>query len=85
MQRKLLFVFRVYDADNDGRISLEDLRSILKMMVGNYIEDARLDRIATRAFVEVDVDCDGFIDFPEFCKVFQGKDLDDKLHVKFFS
>lgn len=85
LKRKLLFVFKVYDADSDGRISFNDLRSILKMMVGNYIEEVRLDKIATRAFVEVDIDCDGFIDFAEFCRVFNGKDLDDKLRVEFFT
>lgn len=80
-----MFIFKVYDADNDGKISFKDLRSILKMMVGNYIEDARLDKIATRAFIEVDADCDGFIDYLDFCKVLQARDLDEKLHVKFFS
>lgn len=84
LKNKLLFVFKIYDADNDGRISFSDLRSILKMMVGNYIEDVQLDKIATRAFVEVDQDSDGFIEFSEFCQVFAGKDLDDKLRVKFF-
>lgn len=85
LETKLLFVFNVYDADNDGRISFNDLRSILKMMVGDYIEDVQLDKIATRAFVEVDEDGDGFIEFSEFCKVFSVKDLDDKLRVKFFN
>lgn len=85
LRDKLLFVFRIYDADNDGKISFGDLRSILKMMVGNYIEDVQLDKIATRAFVEVDQDSDGFIEFDEFCRVFAGKDLDDKLRVRFFS
>lgn len=82
---KLLFVFKVYDADDDGKISFNDLRSILKMMVGNYIEDVQLDKIATRAFVEVDEDSDGFIEFSEFCKVFSAEDLDDKLRIKFFN
>lgn len=85
LRNKLLFVFKIYDADNDGRVSFGDLRSILKMMVGNYIEDVQLDKIATRAFVEVDQDNDGFIEFSEFCRVFASKDLDDKLRVKFFN
>lgn len=85
LHRKLLFIFKIYDVDNDGRVSFNDLRDILKLMVGNYIEDVQLDKIATRAFVEVDEDCDGFIGFGEFCKVFSGKDLNDKLRVKFFN
>lgn len=84
LSSKLEFIFHIYDVDNDGQISLEDLRSILKMMVGSYIEEVQLDKIASRAFSEVDQDCDGFIDFDEFCQVFSGKDLDDKLRVKFF-
>lgn len=85
LRKKLSFVFRIYDADNDGRISFNDLRSILKMMVGNYIEDVQLDKIATRAFVEVDEDNDGFVEFNEFCRVFSEKGLDEKLRVKFFN
>lgn len=85
LRNKLAFVFRIYDADDDGRISFDDLRSILKMMVGNYIEEIQLDKIATRALVEIDEDNDGFIEFNEFCKVFSGKDLDDKLRVKFLN
>lgn len=85
LRKKLSFVFRIYDADNDGRISFNDLRSILKMMVGNYIEDVQLDKIATRAFVEVDEDNDGFVEFNEFCRVFSEKGLDEKLRVKFLN
>lgn len=84
LRDKLYFVFKIYDVDNDGRISFNDLRSILKLMVGNYIEEVQLDKIATRAFLELDRDNDGFVEFGEFCKVFAGKDLDDKLRVKFF-
>lgn len=81
---KAEFVFRLYDVDDDERISFDDLRCILKMMVGNYIEDVQLNKIASRAFHEMDKNNDGFIDYEEFCKVFSSKDLDDKLRVKFF-
>lgn len=81
---RLLFVFKLYDQDNDGRIGFVDLRSQIKNLIGNCMDETQLDRIALRAFVEVDEDNDGFIDFQEFCKVFEGQDLDNKLRVKFF-
>lgn len=81
---KAEFVFRLYDVDDDERISFDDLRCILKMMVGSYIEDVQLNKIASRAFHEMDKNNDGYIDYEEFCKVFSCKDLDDKLRVKFF-
>lgn len=85
MRKKLSFVFKVYDADNDGRISLNDIKSILKMMVGNFIEDFQLEKIAERVFAELDEDNDGFIEFGDFCKVFSAKDFNNKLRVKFVS
>lgn len=85
LRDKILFIFKIYDADNDGRISFKDLKEILKMMVGNYIEEVRLDKIASRAFAEMDRDKNGYIEFDEFRRVFAGKDLDDKLRVKFFN
>lgn len=83
-REKLLFLFKLYDSDNDGRISFIDLRSLIKTLVGNCMDDIELDKIALRAFVEVDEHSDGFIDFGEFCQVFEGEDLDNKLRVKFF-
>lgn len=78
-----MFIFRVYDADNDGRISFDDVRSVLKMIVGNFIEDYQLDKITDRVFAEMDHNNDGFIEFDDFCRVFSAKDLNNKLRVKF--
>lgn len=75
LRDKLVFLFKIYDVDNDGRISFADLRAILKLMVGSHIGLVQLDKIATRAFVELDRDRDGFIEFNEFSKVFAGKDM----------
>ncbi|UJR30103.1 hypothetical protein I4U23_017644 [Adineta vaga] len=37
--RKIKFIFRMYDVDHDGRLSTEDVREILKMMVGKISDD----------------------------------------------
>lgn len=83
-KRRLEYVFKLYDCDRDGRISFNDLKSLVKTLVGDCMDDSQLDKITLRAFVEVDEDNNSFIDFEEFCKVFDGKDLDDRLAVKFF-
>lgn len=36
----------------------------------------------TRTLREADKDCDGFIDFDEFCDTFSRKDIDESLKVK---
>lgn len=38
-EEKLQFCFEIYDNDGDGRISSDDLTKVLKMMVGNNLND----------------------------------------------
>ena len=39
---KLLFAFQIYDINNDGFISNGELFTVLKMMVGNNLNDVQL-------------------------------------------
>lgn len=82
-KNKLYFMFKIYDVNNDNLIDLEDLVSILKMMVGNYVDDGRVQRIAQRTLREADKNCDGLIDFEEFCSALTRKDIEESLRVKF--
>ena len=82
-KQKLYFMFKIYDVNNDDLIDLEDLVTILKMMVGTYVDEARVRRIAERTLQEADKDCDGFVDFDEFSAAFSKKDIDESLRVKF--
>lgn len=83
-KNKLHFMFKIYDVNNDDLLDISDLVAILKMMVGTYVEDALVQRIAERSLREADKNCDGFIDFEEFCAAFNRKDIDDFLRVKVF-
>lgn len=82
-KQKLHFMFKIYDTNNDDLIDCDDIVAILKMMVGTHVDDARVHRIAKRTLQEADKNCDGYIDFQEFCKAFTRKDLDEALRVKF--
>lgn len=76
-------MFKIYDVNNDDLLDIDDLVAILKMMVGTYVDDARIRRIAERTLREADKDCDGFIDFDEFCASFSRKDFEESLRVDF--
>lgn len=84
-KQKLYFMFKIYDVDNDDRISLEDLKHILKMMVGSYISEMKLIDMAVKTMHQADRNKDGFIDFDEFCTAFLHKDIDESLRVKFIA
>lgn len=82
-KQKLFFMFKIYDVDNDNLISLDDLRRILKMMVGNYISELELSSIAEKTMRFADKNCNGCIDFDEFCTAFLHRDIDETLRVRF--
>ena len=42
---KLKFCFQIYDNDGDGKISQDDLQKVLKMMVGNNLNDQQLHAV----------------------------------------
>lgn len=84
-KQKMYFMFKIYDVDNDDRISLDDLKQILQTMVGKYISEAKLQAIAEKALRKADKNHTGYIEFDEFCAEFLHRDIDDLLRVKFSS
>lgn len=63
---KANFTFRVYDVDDDGYISSNDLRIILRMLVGDHIPSDTLDIIIEKVIHDADTDNDGRISRDEF-------------------
>ena len=70
-EEKLRFAFQIYDINNDGYISNGELFTVLKMMVGNNLNDVQLQQLVDRTIIKADEDFDGKISFEEFKKVSQ--------------
>ena len=47
-ETKLKFAFKIYDMDNDGYITYEDLIQVLKLMVGSNLKDDQLKQLVNR-------------------------------------
>merc|ERR1711935_444743 len=68
-ERKLRFLFDIYDMDGDGVISNGELYSVLKMMVGSNLKDEQLQQIVDKTVRTLDKDCDGMVSYEEFCNI----------------
>ncbi|CAI2377346.1 unnamed protein product [Moneuplotes crassus] len=80
-EEKLRFAFQIYDVNNDGFISNGELFSVLKMMVGNNLNDTQLQQLVDRTIIKADEDMDGKISFEEFCKMVQDLDVIERLVI----
>lgn len=65
-EQKLDFAFKVYDTNNDGFISNGDLFNILKIMVGENLNDIQIQQLVDRTILQADKDKDGKLNFEEF-------------------
>jgi len=82
---KLHFAFKLYDIDDDDRITKEELLAVLQMMVGENISEDQLLSVAERTILEADVDGDGMISFEEFCNVLDRSEVEHKMSIKFLN
>jgi len=82
---KLHFAFKLYDIDDDDRITKEELLAVLQMMVGENISEEQLLSIAERTILEADADGDGMISFEEFCSALERSQVEHKMSIKFLN
>jgi len=82
---KLHFAFKLYDIDDDDRITKDELLAVLQMMVGENISEEQLLSIAERTILEADADGDGMISFEEFCNVLERSQVEHKMSIKFLN
>eukprot|EP01119_Soliformovum_irregulare_P025081 TRINITY_DN917_c0_g1_i1.p1 TRINITY_DN917_c0_g1~~TRINITY_DN917_c0_g1_i1.p1 ORF type:complete len:192 (+),score=36.20 TRINITY_DN917_c0_g1_i1:423-998(+) len=83
-EEKLRFIFDLYDIDADGFISNGELFHVLKMMVGNNLNEVQLQQIVDKTIIEADEDKDGKISFQEFVKMIDNvEDIEGKMTISF--
>ena len=80
-EEKLRFAFQIYDINNDGYISNGELFQVLKMMVGDNLNDVQLQQLVDRTIIKADTDKDGKISFDEFSEMVKDLDVIDKLTI----
>ncbi|KAL8219931.1 UNVERIFIED_CONTAM: hypothetical protein K2H54_036398, partial [Gekko kuhli] len=79
---KLKFAFQLYDQDQDGKISRDELLQLLRMMIGIQVTDEQLECITDRTIQEADKDRDNAISFEEFSKSVEKLDIEQKMSLR---
>ncbi|CCW62917.1 unnamed protein product [Phytomonas sp. EM1] len=82
-KEKLLFAFKIYDIDGDGKISNKDLYQALRTMVGANLTAMQLQQVVDKTFIEVDTDRDGYISFENFEALANSGHFLDRLNLNF--
>ena len=62
-------MFKIYDINNDGFVSQEEMITVFKSLVGKDLSSAQLEQIVDKTIKDLDVDHDGKLNFAEFQKV----------------
>ena len=76
------FAFNIYDIDNDGFISNGELFTVLKIMVGENLDDINLQQIVDKTIVYADEDGDGKLSFEEFKKVIDKLNITERMTIE---
>ncbi|GAB68069.1 calcineurin B subunit isoform 1 [Plasmodium cynomolgi strain B] len=79
--QKKKFAFDIYDINKDGMISNGELFTVMKMMVGNNLNDIQLQQLVDRTILQADKDGDGMISFEEFKDMISHMDVGNKLKL----
>ncbi|XP_057299659.1 calcineurin B homologous protein 1-like [Hydractinia symbiolongicarpus] len=84
-ENKLKYAFKMYDIDNTGMISKQNIEHMLTLMVGSNKSSEQLTAIADRTMQEADEDKDGYLSYEEFSKAMDKVDFQSKMSIRFLA
>jgi Ca2+-binding EF-hand superfamily protein len=70
VDKKIEFLFKVYDIDGDGYVTKEELLVILQTLVGNSLSDSQLEQISEKTVSDMSSEVPGKLSFDNFKEIF---------------
>ena len=80
---KIRFAYRIYDMEDDGYISRENLFDVIKMIIGEKFDDDAIKSIVSDTFMSCSLNSDGNIDYQEFNSIVGIGDIAARYTIHF--
>lgn len=85
LKEKLQFNFRMYDLNEEDKITRQNLLQIVTVMAGSNISREKMISMVERTLLEVNnLDSNKYISFDNFCKIVQRAELEEKISIGFW-
>ncbi|KAM7472907.1 hypothetical protein LguiA_011090 [Lonicera macranthoides] len=81
LQQKVEFIFKVYDADNNGKVTFNDLLDILRDLTGQFISEQQREQVLTRVLEEGGYRKDSLLVMSDFMKILSNSGLKMEVEV----
>ncbi|EFA78978.1 calcium-binding EF-hand domain-containing protein [Heterostelium album PN500] len=80
---KIKLLFKVYDINNDGFITKQEIQTVLTMMVGKNLTTDQIETIVDETLHEADKENKGKLNFDAFCSSLENGFTDNMLSISF--
>ncbi|KAL5699035.1 hypothetical protein ACHQM5_029992 [Ranunculus cassubicifolius] len=81
IQQKVEFIFKVYDVNGNGKVSLVDMLDVLRDLTGSFISEQQRQQVLTHVLEEAGYSKDSLLDLADFIKILGSSDLKMEVEV----
>ncbi|KAL6221428.1 hypothetical protein ACLB2K_009179 [Fragaria x ananassa] len=80
-QQKIEFIFKVYDADNNGKVTFNDMLDVLRDLTGQFISEQQREQVLTHVLEESGYSRDSSLTVSDFVKILGNSALKMEVEV----
>lgn len=81
LQQKIEFIFKVYDLDCNGKVTFNDMLSVLRDLTGSFMTEQQRKKVLTHVLEEAGYTNDSSLVLPDFAKILGNSDLKMDVEV----
>ncbi|XP_078150409.1 calcium-binding EF-hand family protein [Carex rostrata] len=79
--QKIEFIFKVYDLDCNGKVTFDDILSILRDLTGSFMSEQQRQKVLAHVFEEAGLLPDSSLGLSDFIKIFGSSELKMEVEV----